>query len=243
MLLKLKTFIARVLAIFNIRLLTLHSHASPQTDSVLMNCFHSDESLVIFDVGAHWGESAINYRKLFKNSQIYSFEPYAEAFNNLSKLKIPNFHALNFGLSDEDKHEEFNINIGSATNSLLDLSEDARMLWGDREILTHKKKVNCEFKTLDKFCLEEGIQIIDFMKIDVQGAEYKVLKGAHNMLLSKSIKAIQIEVFFGDSYKGQKPIHYYVPLLESYGYKLKMMCDFQIINNDLLQADLFFVLK
>jgi FkbM family methyltransferase len=242
MFLYIKKFVARCLALFNIRLLTLHSHASPKTDSVLLNCFTRNAPLIIFDVGAHWGESAKHYKQLFKNSNIYSFEPFSEAYNELSKLKMPNFHPLNFGLSDENKNETFNINIGTATNSLLDLDENARKLWGDREILTPKSKVNCEFRTLDSFCLENDIEFIDFLKIDVQGAEYRVLKGANGMLTKKAIKAIQVEVFFGDSYKGQKPIEYYIPLIQSYGYKLKMLCDFQIINNDLLQADLFFVL-
>ena len=54
------------------------------------------------------------------------------------------------------------------------------------------------------------------------------------------IQVIQIEGIIGDTYEGQKPLSYYFQLFESYGYKLKMICDLVEINGNLVQADLFF---
>jgi hypothetical protein len=48
-------------------------------------------------------------------------------------------------------------------------------------------------KTLDGFCSEQGIEKIDFLKIDVEGHELFVLKGAAQMLQSKKIRFIQFE--------------------------------------------------
>jgi FkbM family methyltransferase len=48
-------------------------------------------------------------------------------------------------------------------------------------------------RTLDDFCDEAGLDRIDFLKIDVEGAEHEVLEGARNFLLTKRINCIQFE--------------------------------------------------
>jgi len=59
-----------------------------------------------------------------------------------------------------------------------------------------------ETTTLDEFCQSEGIEEIDFLQIDVQGAELQVLQGA-SQVLGKSILAVQAEVEFSHLYKNQ----------------------------------------
>ena len=93
------------------------------------------------------------------------------------------------------------------------------------------------------FVLKNQIKNIDFCKIDVQGAEFKVLRGARRLLLNKIIKVIQIEVIIGNTYKTQKTLSYYLKLFENYGYKLKMISDFNIVNDNLVQVDIFFTKK
>jgi len=56
--------------------------------------------------------------------------------------------------------------------------------------------------TLDAFCQEEKINEIDFMQIDVQGADLDVLEGA-TKILSRGTLAIQIEVEFSHLYTNQ----------------------------------------
>ncbi len=59
-----------------------------------------------------------------------------------------------------------------------------------------------ETTTLDAFCQEENIKNIDFLYLDIQGAELKVLNGAKN-LLNQSILGIQLEVEFASLYQQQ----------------------------------------
>ena len=61
--------------------------------------------------------------------------------------------------------------------------------------------VDLETTTLNAFCQAEGIEAIDFLQIDVQGADLNVLKGASDLL--KTTLAIQIEVEFSPLYQGQ----------------------------------------
>jgi FkbM family methyltransferase len=62
--------------------------------------------------------------------------------------------------------------------------------------------VDIETTTLDTFCQSEGIDEIDFLQIDVQGADLNVLRGAAS-ILQKSTLAIQIEVEFSHLYTNQ----------------------------------------
>ena len=62
---------------------------------------------------------------------------------------------------------------------------------------------------MDSFVAANKISRIDFLKIDVQGAEHKVLSGAIETLSQKIPKLIQLEIILGDTYEGQKSIGYY----------------------------------
>jgi len=61
--------------------------------------------------------------------------------------------------------------------------------------------IEIETTTLDAFCQEEGIKTIDFLQIDVQGADLQVLQGATQIL--NTVLAIQIEVEFSPLYLNQ----------------------------------------
>lgn len=52
--------------------------------------------------------------------------------------------------------------------------------------------------------------------MDVQGAEFSILKGATRLLSNKKIKYIYFEIIVSNVYEGTKPTSYYFELLESY---------------------------
>jgi FkbM family methyltransferase len=73
---------------------------------------------------------------------------------------------------------------------------------GLQELVSLDFELEIETTTLDDFCHSEGIETIDFIQIDVQGADLDVLKGA-TKILEKSILAVQIEVEFSPLYTNQ----------------------------------------
>lgn len=213
---------------------------SPTSEEFLGAYFGADDALTIFDVGAHHGQSARKYAGMFPNAKIYSFEPFPESFAILSALEIDRLTPVDLGLSSEERTETFQVNAGSATNSLLPLSENAKTTWGGNKGLEALEEVACRFTTLDAFMVREGLKRIDFMKLDVQGAEFKVLEGAKATLGAQRIGLIQMEIILGDTYAEQKPFSYYLDQLAHHGYRLRMVSDLVVVEGQLVQMDAFF---
>lgn len=79
--------------------------------------------------------------------------------------------------------------------------------------------VEIETTTLDIFCQQESITEIDFLSIDVQGAELDVVKGALH-LLNKTILALELEVEFTKMYKNQPLFSDIDRFLQPYDFSL-----------------------
>lgn len=158
----------------------------------------NNRKINIFDVGANTGEFASEIDKIFNNYNIFCFEPNIHAFQNLKKIEKTNIKTFNIGFGAKndylylfepcsDKNKK-----GSQLSSLY--NRKIFSSWTDVEILKHKVKI----ETLDDFCNINGINSIDYLKIDVEGHEFEVLKGAKKYLSENKICAGQFE--FGSTF-------------------------------------------
>ena len=150
-----------------------------------------DEIKLSLDIGSNIGE----YTKLLlshTNSKVVSFEPLPEAFKELKKIKS-NFEA---------RLEIYNIAIGAETTKLDlffgDQKSEKASLVPNLEKLSfigsqNKNKISVEVKKLDYYEDYFEDKQIDFIKIDTEGFEYEVLKGAEKILKKHKPKFIQIE--------------------------------------------------
>tara|TARA_B100000886_G_scaffold335824_1_gene293518 strand:- start:20100 stop:20813 length:714 start_codon:yes stop_codon:yes gene_type:complete len=237
----LKILIKKIFKLFGYKFEKIEGSCNSSSEYLLNSVFDKKSKLIIFDIGAHIGESAKKYCQLFKNSQIYSFEPSPDSYKVLNTLNFKNLKVYNFGFSNKKSKEKFSVNQKSDTNSLLLFAKNANKQW-EINSLNNLNTIICEFNTIDNFCFEEKLNLIDFMKIDVQGAEYLVLEGAHNTLLNKKIKLIQLEVIICKTYESQKTIGFYINFLESYGYRFLNFSDSVVRSGTLIQSDLFFTI-
>lgn len=156
----------------------------------------------VLDVGANVGLFALQLRKdVGFTKRIISFEPQSLAFEILkaNAKDDPNWEIYNYALGDEEAKTRINIAGNSESSSLLD------MLPSCEKSAPESKYIGSEMtqiKTLDSFfgnLFKQSNNI--FLKLDVQGFENKVLKGAEESL--KHINTIQMEMSLVPLYKGE----------------------------------------
>jgi FkbM family methyltransferase len=210
---------------------------------VLTSYYNKTDEICIFDIGAHEGESTRTYSCLFPNSKIFAFEPYLGSFKELKKFKSKKIKVFNLGLSSSKKIKKIFVNKNTSTNSVMRFEQEADKIWGGRGNLKSLTEVKCKFINLDQFLFEKKIDKIDFLKIDVQGYEFEILKGAKKTLMEKKIKMLEIEFICGKTYIGQKNIAFYFNFFEKCGYKLKNITDLVHNSGNIIQMQLFFIPK
>ena len=128
---------------------------------------HLREGMTVMDVGANWGlYSLLISRAVGPSGKVYAFEPVPEIFARLKE----------------------HIALNNATNvipvpiALLDEKGTAKMsVEGGRSSLfrhVSDEFVDVQVERLDDFVEQERIERVDAIKIDVEGAELKVIRGA-----------------------------------------------------------------
>ena len=136
-----------------------------------------------------------NYTKMLlsdTNSKVISFEPLPKAYEELKIIKS------NF----QDRLEIYNVAIGIKDEILhlsygTEKSEKASLMKNLEKISfienQNKNEVSVQVRRLDYFQNYFKDKVIDFIKIDTEGFEYEVLKGAKNILETHKPKFIQVE--------------------------------------------------
>ena len=161
----------------------------------------------IFDVGSHRGESIDYFIKLKDLKKIQSFEPQKNIFLVLKKkYKNNNKVILNqIALSQNENYKDFYINDLSSTSSFSRLNKKSLWLKIKNRILNKKNpiinKIKIRSLTIDKFIKQKKIKKIDLLKIDTEGHELEVLKGALKTIKEHKVKFILIELHFSKMYQ------------------------------------------
>lgn len=144
------------------------------------------DPLVVFDVGANVGEWAAAARSYFPKAQIYVFEPsplLAPDLSRRSKELGLTFHPL--ALSDRCGTAPFRIDR--------DQTELSSLVLAAGEDSANSQIIDVPISTIDNFLETQSIKHIDLLKIDAEGHDLSVLRGATLALKQNRIRAIQFE--------------------------------------------------
>jgi len=132
---------------------------------------------VVFDIGAFdGGFTFVASRLVGKNGKVYAFEPQKDVYEILTK-KLKNYNLTNIilvnkGLSD------------SARTILVPLQKSNAGFKTIEMVLrsNNNQLISIDLESLDNFMLSNKIPKIDYLKMDIEGAEIEALEGAVNTL-------------------------------------------------------------
>ncbi len=154
----------------------------------------------VIDVGAHKGEFARMMRKALPGAQIISFEPLAEAYQELeSSMKTDaNFKAFNFALGERDGRVEMHKNEWTQSSSLLPMAELHKQVFTNTRNETSEE---IEIRRLDDVLRGVTLKPEILVKLDTQGYEDKVILGGGEII--SQARLMVVETSFETLYEGQ----------------------------------------
>jgi FkbM family methyltransferase len=132
------------------------------------------EHFICYDIGANIGETTLNFAKRATHGKVYSFEPVPYLFKrlikNIQSNNFNNIQLLNIALADQPEtlYFEMPLNHNSSGISLFKTPT--------------QKAIAVDCTTLDLLADDDQLTPPHFLKIDVEGFEYAVIKGAFRML-------------------------------------------------------------
>lgn len=196
---------------------------------------------IIVEVGANYGNDTENFVN-DENNEVWAFEPTPELIEYLSNRfeGKDNFHLIGKAVDTEETIRTFNI-AGSrdwGCSSLHEFAEDIHQKWEGRPDFQVTHTVEVETIRLDTFIAENKINQIDYLWVDAQGNDFRVLKS-----LGEKIDIVAKGKCEGaytvDLYKTEENrVEDIVSWLESKGFTCKVVPD-----NVNKEADVHFLRK
>jgi len=188
--------------------------AGSHNNSVWLGTYESNQSLkfvqksggskIFLDLGAHAGYYTLLYKSVNKESTVYSFEPVETNYDFLKKhIKMNNFKKIiHFNKAVADKEGILRFARGNSVGGKLSMT-------GDMDVSAVK---------LSRLFDEKIIQFPDLIKMDIEGAEYEVLKDLEPYLRS------QMPVIFLSTH-GDEIRESCLNLMKSLDYKITPLDD------------------
>lgn len=139
---------------------TYQSRVRPRNNATILNC------------GAHGGSSTGMFCWICPSATVYGFEPGKDAWRSHQALEdfFPRVHSINQGVWSAST----SLSFGTARNTFCG-SSSARIGEGNQVI---------DVVAIDEFVVTRGLASVDFIKMDIEGAELEALAGASNVIRS-----------------------------------------------------------
>ncbi len=191
------------------------------------------KSPLLLDVGSNYGQTIRKFRMDFDRPTIIGFEPDPTCYESLKRHFLKEDLTLeNLGLGNENTTAEFKVYEVNGLQSFLDVSDQGML-----KTSKIKETLSVEIKKLDDYVAAKQITTIDLLKMDVQGYELNVLKGAAKTLERHAIQVIYTEINFLDAYQGQGDFQEITVFLKTVGYHLVGIYNQSFRGSKMFHAD------
>lgn len=173
---------------------------------------HIQANDVVLDIGANIGAYCITSGKHYVGARIFAFEPIpmnAQLIRASILLNgISNVQVIQKCVADYCGKTEFSISTDSAYSSMMDTMRRPE-----------QQVIQAEVIRLDDFCAENQIEQIGLIKVDVEGAEERVINGAKELLTgAKPPRLIMMELYDNNLKIFGSSISKVIEKMASYGY-------------------------
>ena len=183
----------------------------------------------VYDIGANQGHWSINAKSYLPEAKFYLFEASNYYKERLQNTKLDFFIEL---LSDEvGKEVDFYDSTASGESYYKE-----NTIWNINYI--PKKRLT---NTIDNFVLTNKIPLPEFIKLDTQGSELDILKGASDTM--KNVKVILTEMPIIEYNEGAPDIQVYVNYFDKSGFYPMNLEQAHHLDNVLVQIDIVFLRK
>jgi FkbM family methyltransferase len=192
--------------------------------ALLRSLFHELRVDLILDVGGNRGSFPLAIRE-FYHGPVISFEPVAGTFALLKRTasRDKNWSVFNYALGNESGERQINTYKDDKLSSLLKISQDCDKHFRDN--LANADTELIQIRRLDDIAAEIPFDLRSkriFLKIDTQGYDLEVFKGAREVL--KNVVAFQSELSFLPLYDGQPHWTDVIREYEKAGFQLASLC-------------------
>ncbi len=191
----------------------------------------------VLDVGGNRGQFALVALERFPSASVHSFEPLPRAFSRLEAIAAaePRLRVHRFAVGTASATATFHVSGRADSSSLLPITErQIAFAPGSSE----RGRIEVEVRRLDEMAGTALLRPL-VVKIDVQGGELEVLKGATRTLESTDV--LLIECSFVELYDGQALAHEVIAYLADRGFHLAGAHDPEYgPDGRCIQADLLF---
>jgi FkbM family methyltransferase len=166
---------------------------------------------IIFDVGAHHGETVLELRRRAPNAQIHAFEPFPGSFARLRDVVgvLPNVRCWETAVADRR---------GDALLHLQGTDYEFSLI--PSKVAADAQVVTVPVTTLDQFAEQQGIKHVDLLKTDTEGADLDVLRGASDLLARGAVDSIYAEFGLDDADKQHTPLSRVSEFLSRFHFRL-----------------------
>lgn len=171
----------------------------------LVKSLDNSISFTIMEIGAlplnGEGEPFHKLLDLFPDSSVIAFEVDNDLCEKLNKEGKEGLKYYPTALGESEEEKDFYITNHSMCCSLYKPNDKLLSLYNNLEVALLKSKETIKTQSLDYFIKENSINTVDFIKIDIQGAELDVFKGGLKTL--ENVLGIITEVEFIPLYEDQ----------------------------------------
>jgi len=173
------------------------------------------DTSVVLDIGANLGLLTIGFADLVPGGRVVAIEPAPRTFQRLSEnvagAELKNVDLLNLALSDSAGTLEFFESDWFSAGSFV---KERTLAAG-----IHTGAITVEARTVDELVDDLELRHVDFMKIDVEGHELKVLRGAKRTIAEmRPIAVIELNLFTTTSFGNVLPIDFVTEIRDIFPY-------------------------